>query len=830
MNGAVLRVVWYRFRATLVRRRGAYLSVILLVGVLGGVAMAAVAGARRTESSYPAFLRSTNNSDLFGGTAVINPDLGSVNGYNPDLIRAIAHAPHVKRVRSYSGINLVPIGPDGGPIRASLASPGNGSGSVDGLYFDQDRATVVQGRLPNPDNPDEFAEDAPDVRYLGLHVGQVVPMGVYTNEQTQSPDFGTAKIQPYRRFNAKLVGIVVLNTSLVQDDSDAAVTLTAGLYTPARTRPLLGCCVNYSETGIQVDAKRNVAAVEAEIQQLLPKGVPPFREVSTVIAKAQRAVKPYGIALAGFGAVAALASLLIAAQLIGRQLRLGGDDLAVLRALGAGPWVTGGDGLIGMLGSVVVGSAVAVAVAIALSPLFPLGPVARFEPGSRVSADWTVLGLGLVALIVSLGVITAALAVASAPHRTALRPGRVGRGSSVARAGATAGLPAPAVTGLRFALEPGAGGDPIPVRSAILGATLAMVVVAAALTFGASLHALVSHPALYGWNWDYALAAGSGSGDIPAPHIAQLLDADHDVTEWSGASFSTLTIDGQAVPVLAERPGDRVRPPVLSGHGLDGSTQVVLGASTLVELHKHVGDVVEVSNGVSPVERLRIVGTTALPALSPLEMGTGAIVSPDRLTAAQRNTFNDPIPGPNAIFVRVRRGARPAVVRKALERIAEGLSNSANFGVAVVKVQRPAEIVNYRSVGSTPALLAAGLAAGAASALGLTLLASVRRRRRDLALLKTLGFTRRQVAAAIAWQASVATGIGIAVGAPAGILLGRVLWDTFAREIHALPRPSVPAVAVMIVGLAGLLLTNVIAAVPGRIAAGTPTAHFLRSE
>ncbi|HEY5427548.1 MAG TPA: FtsX-like permease family protein, partial [Solirubrobacteraceae bacterium] len=67
--------------------------------------------------------------------------------------------------------------------------------------------------------------------------------------------------------------------------------------------------------------------------------------------------------------------------------------------------------------------------------------------------------------------------------------------------------------------------------------------------------------------------------------------------------------------------------------------------------------------------------------------------------------------------------------------------------MSVLSVQRPADIVNYRSMGSTPVILGAGLAVGAVVALGLTLLASVRRQRRDLAMLKTLGFTQRQLAA-----------------------------------------------------------------------------------
>ncbi|MFZ0173463.1 MAG: FtsX-like permease family protein, partial [Acidimicrobiales bacterium] len=145
-------------------------------------------------------------------------------------------------------------------------------------------------------------------------------------------------------------------------------------------------------------------------------------------------------------------------------------------------------------------------------------------------------------------------------------------------------------------------------------------------------------------------------------------------------------------------------------------------------------------------------------------------------------------------------------------------------------VQRPAEIVNYQSTGATPAILASGLAAGAVVALGLTLVASVRRRRRELALLKTLGFTQRQLAAAVAWQASVAAMIGAAVGVPVGIALGRWLWILFAREIYAIPEPSVPVLEVVVIVLGTLVLANLVAAIPGRIAARTPTALVLRAE
>ena len=111
----------------------------------------------------------------------------------------------------------------------------------------------------------------------------------------------------------------------------------------------------------------------------------------------------------------------------------------------------------------------------------------------------------------------------------------------------------------------------------------------------------------------------------------------------------------------------------------------------------------------------------------------------------------------------------------------------------LLPAQRPAEIVNYRSMGAMPAILAGGLAAGAVAALGLTLVASVRRRRRDFALLKTLGFTRGQLAAAVAWQSTVVAVVGLVIGVPVGIAAGRWLWLAFAHQLSAVPDPVIPA-------------------------------------
>jgi len=106
----------------------------------------------------------------------------------------------------------------------------------------------------------------------------------------------------------------------------------------------------------------------------------------------------------------------------------------------------------------------------------------------------------------------------------------------------------------------------------------------------------------------------------------------------------------------------------------------------------------------------------------------------------------------------------------------------------------------------------------------------VRRRRRDLAMLRALGFKSRQLRAAVAWQASMNGLVGVVVGIPLGIVLGRWLWTLFARDIDAVPEPTVPALAIVIVALVTMVLVNIMAALPGKNAAHTSTARVLRGE
>jgi FtsX-like permease family len=814
MRGAdVFGVAWYRFRCTWGERWPGYLALVLLLGLLGGLAMGSVAAARRTQAAFPAYLASTNPSDLTVLTGLYGA-AGS-KGYDPATIAKIAALPGVRHVSNYEGLNVAVLGP--GQNQQEQAGSQGLNGSLDGEYFTTDRVTVVQGRMADPGKANEAVIDAQGTP-SPVHVGSVAPLGFFTNAQVQAG----RPAKPYLTEMMKVVGKVVYSSEETQDDAD--VQRDGGpLFTPALTRLLARCCADFTETSVQLAPGTSVAAAEASIQPVLPKGFPiEFYVTSLTAAKAQRAIEPTSIALAVFGAIAAVAALLIAGQVIGRQLRLGAGDLGTLRALGAGPAVTTGDGLPGIVGAIVVGALLAVAVAVGLSPLAPLGSIRAVYPYPGIAFDWTVLGAGFVLFTCLLAATAVVVAYRRAPHRALARgvPSR-GAGSAVVRAAWASGLPAPAAEGVRLALDPRAERGRAPVRSAILGTVLATVVLLATVTFGASLTTLVSHPALYGWNWTYALS----SGVITVNHsqATAVLDHDPEVAAWTGVWFGTAQIDGVTVPVLGTDTNAPVAPPLLSGHGLQGQGQVVLGAMTLAQLHKNVGDVVTVTDGGQRPFSARIVGTATLPSMGVAatlhtEMGTGAVLPYQDIPGAAGNE-------PNNILVTLRPGANLAAQQKVLQTIVP-----ANVGGVVLPVQRPAEIADYQSMGTAPVILAGALVLGALSSLLLTLMSSVRRRRKDLALLKTLGFTRRQLSATVAWQSTAAITVGAIVGVPLGIALGRALWDLFAGQISVVPQPTVPALTVVLIVAGALVTANLVALLPGWVAGRTPAAALLRAE
>ena len=855
-----LEVATYRMRATVGHRWRAYVALVVLIGFLGGLGLGGLAAARRTQSSFSTFLATTNPSNLT--ITVYGAQSGSTGNpdYDPALASAIARLPGVRHVAPGIVVIGAPLTPNGTPrIRVTgLAYP---VASVNGLFYSQDRVAVTEGRMASTSRTDEITMAPVVAKLLGFHVGQTIPFGFYSGAQQNEPGFGTAAVKPALRINMHLVGLTESNAQIVEDDVDTFPTFIP--LTPAFAREVMalkGQQLSGALTfGIQTDRGTGlVSQVEREIARLIPPDqVYTYHALAPVTAKADRSLRPISIALGVFGAVTLLAALLVAAQLIARRFRTESVDLQVLRALGASPADTLLDPLIGLEGAIVLGSLLAVGFAVALSPIAPLGPVRSVYPDPGFAFDWTVLGFGMLILLVVLTAIAAGLAALAAPHRLASRSRPVsGSGARVVASVARAGLPAPAVVGVRMALEPGAGRSAVPVRSALLGSILAVALVVTTLTFGSSLQTLVSSPALYGWNWSYTLnPIGSGGGNVPQIAFT-MLRHDPYVAAYSGASYNDIEVDGQAVPFLIENAGAPVTPPILSGQGVDAAHQIVLGAATMAQLGKRVGDDVTVSYGTPadapiyvPPTRVRIVGAATFPAVGfastvsdHTSMGTGALlanqVMPKQFVAALNGGSPSQLDGPNLALIRLKPDAPPRAALASLQRIARASDQAfasapggaAGNAVVVQGVQRPAEIVNYKTIGLTPILLVSGLALGAIAALALTLLASVRQRRRDLALLKTMGFVRRQLAAAVAWQATVAALIGIVVGLPLGVVAGRWLWNLFADQIYAIPYPTVSVLALGLVVVGTLLLANAIAAVPARTAARTPTAFLLRSD
>ena len=144
--------------------------------------------------------------------------------------------------------------------------------------------------------------------------------------------------------------------------------------------------------------------------------------------------------------------------------------------------------------------------------------------------------------------------------------------------------------------------------------------------------------------------------------------------------------------------------------------------------------------------------------------------------------------------------------------------------------QRPGDIKDYAAIRDTPLVLGTVLALLAVGTLAHVLLTSVRRRRRDLAVLKTLGLVRSQVLRVVSWEASALAAAALLIGLPLGVLAGRWAWALFAASAGVSGAADVPLPLVLLAIPVTLVLANLIAAGPGWDAARLRPASVLRSE
>jgi hypothetical protein len=561
--------------------------------------------------------------------------------------------------------------------------------------------------------------------------------------------------------------------------------------------------------------------------------------LATEYAAAQRAIQPEAVALAIFAALAGLIALAVLGQLLNRQLILDSAEFPILRAFGMSRHHLALLSLARVALVTAAGAVVAIAVAVAASPLMPIGPARFAEPSPGIDVSLPILGIGfaVIALAPLLAQIPGAVRVAGrTPGATGLdEPAVQARPSRLSPALGLAGS-VPGSLGVRMAFEPGHGRTAVPVRSALAGTMLAVAAVVGAVVFGASFLRLVGTPHSYGQNWDQQLdlQVGSVPAGVGAGVLARISGLDH----YAGGNYGQVSVaahgSGTTVPAIGI---DQLHGTgfltVLAGRAPAGPRQITLGPRTLRVLGLHVGQRVRVTANGSP-SMMRIVGSAVFAAFSvgggsSTDLGTGAAVSASVLSQPNPPACPGPATCYNFFLLRYKPGTDLPAAAGRLE-TAVTRAGCPRGLCLVTTDQRPSDIEHYTSVRDTPLVLGALLGVVAVGTLSHALLAGVRRRYRDLALLKSLGLVRSQLLRVVCWQATALAAASLLVGVPLGVLAGRWAWVVFAWSAGVADQADVPVPLVLLAIPATVLLANLIAVGPGWTAARIPAATALRSE
>jgi len=785
--------VWLRLRVDARAHWRSWVGAALLVGILTGAAVAAFAGASRTQSALDRFVRGTHAFDIAltnGSTpATINRqfDFDEISRL-PDVVEAANVAYYNvegtnQRGERFDQTDLAPLAPIDGGFGSTMNRP-----------------RVLHGRLPS--GPDEIALSLLAAERLHAGTGDTLHAAL-----TGPADVGHAvERQPLR-----VSGVLAIQGGFppITGGLPPLGLLTSAYY---RAHP-----DTYTVYMVRLrDGTRGLSAFTRELARRSPNAPVVTSNRIEMTAPVQRGLDVQATALRLLGLVVAVLTILLLGQALARLSTVEADDDDVLRGLG---FVNAQLRALAFWRGVAIGvvaAIVATITAVLLSLLTPVGVArqAELHPGISVNVGYLGAGLGAVVLLVVLLSVIPAVWVAAPPRRTRRARTRVTAGARIGGALASAGVSTAAEAGVRMALEPGRGRTSVPVRSTIISAIAGVAVIAGVIGFSASLRNLLHEPRLYGWNWDIQI------GDLFAPDLrpeAVKLAARPETEAVSSATIVRLHSGSVLFDALAVDSLKGSTPPtIVEGRVPEAPEEIMLGTRTLDDLHRHVGDEVDLSAGDRSA-RLRVVGRGVLPDFAgAARLGEGATMTYD---GARRLVGNQAVA--DVILVRARPGAAGAKL------IAE-LSNTKLGNVYLPA--KPADLVDLGRVGSLPSVIAALLAVMAIATLAHALFSAARRRRRELAILKVLGFRRRQVSAAIAWQATVVAALAVVIGVPLGVALGRWGWQAFAQRLGVPDSTVTPLLAIVAVAVVALFVAFVTALIPARVAGRTPPAVALRAE
>jgi FtsX-like permease family len=780
-----MTAVGIRFRAELRARWRAWLVLALVAGLAGGLVITAFAGAARTDSALDRLLAVTRPQDVSIAKGFVfqnyDVDFDRIERL-PQVVGVSRDRPLAALIRTASGEQMY-----GGHERSviPLASP-------DGSQLTTlNRAQLRSGRRPGPRSADEILADEKALQLLGLDVGGTVRVRFIWRRLlgTNKVDFGAdperAVVGPIATL--RIVGVISRTSS---DDVSAELRIPPAVYR-ANGGSALGSFQEILNVRLRHGAA-DIPAFRTAVERIAGPGDFLFTAAAADRTKVGRSLDLQARALRLAGGFLAVAALILLTQALLRQNDHAAADHPTLRAIGMRRWQLVAVGL--ARAAVVAGGAaiVVVVTAIALSPLTPIGRARDLEPEPGIDVDGPALATGAAAILVAVLAAGALAALRAGPSRPSGR-----------RSLGQLSLPPAMLAGLRPAAA---------AQATIVSATIAVAIVAAALVFSASLDRLLTTPRLYGQNWDYEAPFDPSVVPNLRNGIPEMPPG-----RWLGAAAvglgSSLLIDGKHVGVMAfDDVKGHVPPTVVEGRAPRAPDEILLARETLDALGVRIGDSVEVRRG-ERAARMRVVGRGVLPEGEWIKFGEGA--------ALTFEAFKRVVPDAILFFVhlRARAGAPRDASLAAFERHFDWPGPS-----------RPSSIGDFGGVQGLPGLAALLVAAAAAGALAHALVTSVRHRRRELAILKTLGFVRGQVLAAVVWQSTIIVAIALLVGLPVGIAVGRFAWNVFAEDLGVLPESVVPIPATLVIVPAALVLANAIAAVPGLMAARTQPAVALRAE
>jgi predicted lysophospholipase L1 biosynthesis ABC-type transport system permease subunit len=267
-----------------------------------------------------------------------------------------------------------------------------------------------------------------------------------------------------------------------------------------------------------------------------------------------------------------------------------------------------------------------------------------------------------------------------------------------------------------------------------------------------------------------------------------------------------LTIDGERVASYAvDDEVGVVAPTLLSGRRADAPGEMVVAPDLA-----RIGDDLPVQFGGQEAS-LRVVGHVALPRADAMLTFEGLRqLAPDAAPQTALVDLHD-----------------DADVDAFLGRT---VSTIGYTGQDVSTPDLPDDLVNFGRVDSAPVVVAVLMSLVAVATLVHALVTTVRRRNRELAVLRAIGLTRRQVLATVAWLAGVLVVVPVVVAVPIGVAAGRIGWNQFAHDLQVVARPIVPLLALVVAALGAVLLAEAVALLTGRWSARRAAAPALRSE